>query len=132
MLLALSSCIALLVATLNLSTESAILRRAQKDWPKLGDRFKRCGIVFVAFAIAFFGVGCWFHFFPNTYVNPNLYLSLAVTLVIPGVLITIKGIRLKENQPERLGRNLRSCVIVMAIIAVGLLVWTLLRSPTNF
>jgi len=132
MSLALASCIALLVAALNLTTESAILRHAQKDWPTLGDKFKHVGIVLVILAVAFFGAGCWFHFFPNKYVYSNLCLSLALTLVIPGVLIAIKGKRLKENQPEKLGRQLHRGAIVMAIIAVVLLVWTLIRLLINF
>lgn len=132
MLLVFSSVIVLLVAALNLITESSILRHAQKDWPGLGDNFKLLGIVLIVLAVTSFGVGCWFFFFPNALINnPSLYLSLAMTLVLPGTLITIKGVRLKENQPERLGRHLYLWVIVMVIIALGLLIWTLLNSPIN-
>jgi uncharacterized membrane protein YiaA len=99
----------------------------KKDWPTLGAKFKLVGIILVISAVAFFGVGCWFRY---KYVNYNLYLSLAVTLVLFGGLIALKGIRVKENQPEKLGRQLRYGAIAMAIIAVVLFVWALVRLYT--
>lgn len=126
MSLALASCIALLVTALNLTTESAILRHAQKDWPTLSGKVKRIGIILLISAVVFFSVGFYYK-----YMNSNPYLSLAVTLVILGGSMVLKAIRLKENKPEKLGRQLRYGAIVMAIIAVGLLVWTLVRLYTG-
>jgi hypothetical protein len=132
MLIALSSAIALLVAALNLKTDSAILLHEQKDWPNLGERFKWLGYFFVALAIVFFTVGIGFHYCPSEYVNPSVYLSLSVTLVILGALIGIKGIRLGQNQPKKFGRLLNYCVCIMIVVAVGLIVWTLVRTPISF
>lgn len=128
--LALVACIALLTAALNVQTEGAILRhaqKAQKDWPKLGGAIKHLGIALVIFAIIAFGIGCWIHFSPKMYVTSNVLLSGAVTLGLSGGLLTIKGIRLKENEPEKLGRRLRYGALAMAIMAAGFLVWGLVH-----
>jgi hypothetical protein len=128
--IALTACIALVTAALNVQTEGAILRhtqKAQKDWPKLGRAMKHLGIALVILAIVAFGIGCWTHFYPNMYVTSNVLLSGAVTLGLSGGLVAIKGIRLMENDPEKLGRRLRYGALAMAIIAVGFLGWGLVH-----
>lgn len=131
MTLAYASIVALLVAALNLSAESAILRRAQKDRPRLGDKFKRVGYILFGTAVAFFIFGICFHFCPNEYIDPDLYLSLAVAIGIPGCLLVIQGIILKAKHPEKLGQHLRWYSRIMAFIAVCLLSWAIVRSTTN-
>ena len=127
--------VGLLIIALSIRTESLVLLRDSKDWPRLGEKFKRVGIIFVAIAAVFFAVGSWFSYHPNIYILPSGWLTLAGMLVTPGALIAIKGARLTEKQPEKLGRQLRNwvrAIIIIAMcflaVAVGLAVWLLLVS----
>jgi hypothetical protein len=127
MTLAYSSITALLVAALSVMAESAILRCAVKDRPKLGDKFKRQGYILIGVGILFLAIGALSHFFPQKYIDPELYFSLAIALGVPGCLIAIQGITLKSKQHREIGETLRWSALVMAIIAVGLFIAEVVR-----
>jgi hypothetical protein len=131
MSVAYASIIILLVAALNLMAEGAILRHAEKDRPKLGDKFILTGIILIVCAVIFSGVGFWFHFFPYKYIDPDLYLSVAMALGVPGCLTAIQGKALKEKQPNKLGQYLRWWAWAIVIIAVCLFAWAVVRSLIN-
>lgn len=131
MSLAYASNMALLVAAISLMVESVILRHAEKDRPKLGDTFILTGIILVVCAVIFSGVGFWFHFSPHKYIDPDLYLSVAIALGIPGCLTAIQGKALKEKQTNKLGQYLYWWAWAIVIIAVCLFVWAFVRSLTG-
>jgi hypothetical protein len=114
--------VGLLIVALSLKTESLVLLRDSKDLPKLGRKFKITGTVFVVIAVVFFAVGVWFSYHPNVNILTSEWLGLAGMLVIPGMLIAVKGARLTEKQPEKLGRYLHNWVRVIIWFAIFFLI----------
>ncbi len=131
MSLAYASNMALLIAALSLMAESVILRHAEKDRPKLGNKFIVTGIILLVCGVIFSGAGFWFYFSSCEYIDSDLYLSIGIAIGIPGVLTAIQGKALKEKQPNKLGQYLYWWAWAMAIIAVCLFAWAFVRSLTS-